>query len=73
MTQASPPTTARRRAYLPGMGHHGPLALYDPVKKLLGVPSTHRQLIEQAQLRPGHHVLEVGCGTGNLAILAKRL
>ena len=73
MTQPSPATTAPRTDYLPGMGHHGSLALYDPLTRLLGIPAVHRQLIEQAQLRPGHRVLEVGCGTGNLAILATRM
>ncbi len=34
--------------------------------------SAHRRLIDQADLRPGQRVLEVGSGTGNLALLAKR-
>jgi ubiquinone/menaquinone biosynthesis C-methylase UbiE len=40
---------------------------------LLGVERFHRLLLEQSAITPGCRVLEVGCGTGNLAILAKRL
>lgn len=29
-------------------------------------------LLEQAGIRPGHEVLDVGCGTGTLAVLVKR-
>lgn len=59
--------------YLPGMGHDRLIAIYDPLHRLLGLGSAHRQLVDQAEVRPGHRVLEIGCGTGNLAILAKRL
>lgn len=62
-----------RKGYLPGFGHDRLLPLYDPIQKLLGLESYHRQLADQADIRPGHRVLEVGCGTGNLAILIKRL
>lgn len=31
-----------------------------------------RLLVEQADLRPGHAVVDVGCGTGTLAVLVKR-
>ena len=60
------------RPYLPGMGRHALLPLYDPLSRLLGAGAMHRQLVEQADLRPGLRVLEIGCGTGNLAILAAR-
>jgi len=32
-----------------------------------------RQLVEQAQIRPGHRVLDLGCGTATLTVLIKRL
>ena len=40
-------------AYLPAMGHHRLLGLYDPFVKLLGVESLHRALITHAALRRG--------------------
>lgn len=60
-------------AYLPGMGHDWLLPLYDPLTRLLGVTRLHLRLIEQADVRPGHRVLEIGCGTGNLAVAVKRV
>jgi SAM-dependent methyltransferase len=60
------------RDYLPGMGRRWLLPLYDPLTRLLGVRGMHQRLVDQADLRAGLRVLEIGCGTGNLAILAKR-
>ena len=62
-----------QRIYLPAFGHQRLLPFYDLVAKWLGVEAAHRQLLEQADIEPGHRVLEIGCGTGNLIILAKRL
>lgn len=62
-----------RKTYLPGMGHDWLLPLYDPLQRLLGFESIHRQLVDQADIRPNHRVIEIGCGTGNLSILIKRL
>jgi len=62
-----------RTTYLPGMGHDWLLPLYDPLQKLLAFEAVHRQLVDQADIRPNHRVIEIGCGTGNLSILTKRL
>ena len=62
-----------QKTYLPGMGHDWLLPLYDPLQKLLGFESIHRQLVDQAGIHPNHRVIEIGCGTGNLSILIKRL
>jgi ubiquinone/menaquinone biosynthesis C-methylase UbiE len=61
-----------QQTYLPAMGHDRLLPLYDPLQRLLGMGSVHRQLVDQAHIQPDQKVLEIGCGTGNLAILIKR-
>ncbi|SFF35193.1 class I SAM-dependent methyltransferase [Blastococcus tunisiensis] len=63
--------TGQERAYLPPMGKEWLLPLYDPFTRLFGVRGVHRQLLDQAALRPGQRVLEIGCGTGTLLLLAK--
>src|SRR5262245_50956118 len=61
-----------RRAYLPAAGHDWALPLYDPFVTLLGGNPTRNALIDRASLRPGHRALDIGCGTGSLAVLIKR-
>jgi ubiquinone/menaquinone biosynthesis C-methylase UbiE len=61
------------RPFLPAAGHDWFLPLYDPLTRLLGVDTAHRALLDQAGLQPQHRVLDVGCGTGSLAVLIKRL
>jgi SAM-dependent methyltransferase len=62
-----------RKPYLPAMGHDRLLPLYDPLQRLLGMESVHRQLVDKARIQPDQRLLEIGCGTGNLTILIKRL
>ncbi len=63
---------AADRPFLPGMGRDWLLPLYDPFTRVVGLESAHRKLIEQAELASAERVLEIGCGTGNLALLVKR-
>jgi ubiquinone/menaquinone biosynthesis C-methylase UbiE len=62
-----------RKPYVPAMGRDRLLPLYDPLQRLLGIGSVHRWLVDQARIQPDQRVLEIGCGTGNLALLIKRL
>ena len=66
-------TAQPRRIYIPAAGHDWFLPFYDPIVKLLGGDSARRALVDQASIRSGHHVLDIGCGTGSLVILIKRL
>jgi len=60
------------RHFVPAAGRDWLFPIYDPLTTLLGVRRFHRRLLEQADIAAGSRVLEVGCGTGNLSILAKR-
>jgi ubiquinone/menaquinone biosynthesis C-methylase UbiE len=60
------------RTYLPAAGRDWLLPFYDPFVRLLGGEASRRALVEQANLAPGQRVLEVGCGTGTLAVMIKR-
>ena|SRR5687768_6032184 len=58
--------------YIPAAGYHSLLPFYDGLTKLMGVDRARRQLLDQADVRPSFRVLDVGCGTGTLAVLTKR-
>lgn len=61
------------RAYVPALGFDWLTRFYDP---LIAISIREKvlkgRLIDQARIAPGHAVLDVGCGTGTLAILAKK-
>jgi ubiquinone/menaquinone biosynthesis C-methylase UbiE len=57
--------------YLPGFSHDALLPLYDVIQRLAGIPALHQRLVDRAGLGDNDDILEVGCGTGNLALLAK--
>ena len=73
MEQHMTTVTKSRRPFVPAMGVDWLLPLYDPFTRLLGLERARRDLLLQGHLRPGHRVLDIGSGTGSLAVLAKRL
>jgi ubiquinone/menaquinone biosynthesis C-methylase UbiE len=62
-----------QRIYLPAVGHRWLLPLYDPLTRFMGVNKAHGRLIEQAHIHSNNRILEIGCGTGNLAIRIKQI
>ncbi len=60
------------RSYIPAAGQHWMLPLYDTMVWILGGGASRRKLIEQAAIQSGHRVLDIGCGTGSLAVLLKK-
>ena len=65
--------TNAARTYLPAAGKDWLLPFYDPMVKLLGGDSARKLLAERAGLHAGQRILEVGCGTGTLTLMIKRL
>jgi ubiquinone/menaquinone biosynthesis C-methylase UbiE len=61
------------RSYIPALGKRWLLPLYDPFLWLLGADKAKQPLIEQAEIKGGLRVLDIGCGTGTMAILIKRM
>ena len=59
------------RTYLPAAGHDLFLPLYDPFVKLFGGDRVRRTLLNQASIRAGGRMLDIGCGTGSLIHLIK--
>ena len=60
--------------YIPALGREWLTPLYDPLIRW-AMPEAKRKprLVDQAHIEPGHRVLDLGCGTGTLAILVKRI
>lgn len=59
------------RSFVPALGHSRLTRLYDPVMRLTMRETRFKDaLLGQADIRPGHRVLDLGCGTGTLTVRA---
>lgn len=71
MSPTEPPNHPARE-HRPAAGLGWMLPLYDPLTGALGIPRVHGRVLEHAGVRAGDRVLEIGCGTGSLTLLAKQ-
>ncbi|HLK09887.1 MAG TPA: class I SAM-dependent methyltransferase [Candidatus Binatia bacterium] len=62
-----------REAFVPALGVDWLTPLYDWVGWLVGEDRFKRHLVADARIAPRHRVLDLGCGTGTLVLLVKRL
>ena len=65
-------SSANGRDFLPAAGHDLFLPLYDPIVRFMGFDRSRQELIAQANVKPDHRILDVGCGTGSFVVLLKR-
>jgi ubiquinone/menaquinone biosynthesis C-methylase UbiE len=66
--------SARPEGYVPAAGHDWLLPLYDPLCRVLfREDALRREILAHADITPGCRLLDLGCGTGTQAILAKQI
>ncbi|MEU4386701.1 methyltransferase domain-containing protein [Promicromonospora sp. NPDC023805] len=63
----------REREFLPGMGKPWLLPFYDLFSRRVGARALHERAAALADVAPGQSVLDVGCGTANLALTVLRV
>ena len=66
------PHTATKHDYIPAFGKDALLPFYDLLTRVLGMGKAYDALVAQADLGDGLRVLEIGSGTGNVTLRAKR-
>ena len=66
-------TNPQADKFIPALGNDLLTPLYDPLLWLMREKKFKGDLLEQAQISKGNRVLDVGCGTGTLALMTKRL
>lgn len=72
MTEHRPHLLKNHHDYLPATGHDVFLPGYDLMTRVLGMNPAYRELVAQAGLSTGQRIVEIGCGTGNLTVRAKK-
>jgi ubiquinone/menaquinone biosynthesis C-methylase UbiE len=65
-------STQTERRFVPAAGKDWRLPFYDLLARLLGADACRRLLVEQVSPRPGERILDIGTGTGGVAIELKR-
>jgi ubiquinone/menaquinone biosynthesis C-methylase UbiE len=59
--------------YIPALRFDWLTPLYDPILRwMMREEAIKQRLIQEAGIRPGQNVLDLGCGTGTLAIMIKQ-
>ena len=61
------------KEFIPALGYHGLTPLYDlALRVTMGDPAFKETLLGHAALAPGMRVLDLGCGTATLTLLAQK-
>jgi ubiquinone/menaquinone biosynthesis C-methylase UbiE len=67
------PATRTDESYVPALAHDRLTPLFDPMVRFTTRERRFKaRLLEQAAIGARHRVLDIGCGTGTLAIMVKR-
>src|SRR3989475_13205435 len=66
------PMKQSSNSYIPALGYRWLTRFYDPVVRVSTREATFTEaLLQQASIKDGHRILDLGCGTGTLAVLVK--
>lgn len=66
-------TERAEKGYLPAAGKDWALPFFDPFVRLTGGDAARRVLLDQAAISFDSRILDIGCGTGTMVVLIKRL